>query len=130
VPPRPFPVERVVAGVFAAVAVVLLAAPEAWRRAPADAVVPGAGGAAPERAQVEAIVLSRCVACHASEPRIATFGAAAGGVNFEDPQALTRYAKRIRARVVETQTMPLGNMTLMTREERELVARWIDSGQP
>ncbi len=113
-----------------AVLVVLLASPASWRSAVARAVEAPGRGVAPERAQVEAILLSRCVACHATEPRIATFGAAPGGVNFEDPAALRRYAKRIRARVVETQTMPLGNMTLMTREERLVLARWIDAGQP
>jgi uncharacterized membrane protein len=73
-------------------------------------------------------VLARCVACHATSPRIASFGAAPGGVNFEQPGTLHRYAKRIQERVVETRTMPLGNMTLMTEDERALLARWIAHG--
>ena len=66
--------------------------------------------------------------CHATTPRIPSFGAAPGGVNFEKPGELHRYAKRIQERVVETRTMPLGNMTLMTEDERALLARWIAHG--
>jgi uncharacterized membrane protein len=86
------------------------------------------GGAAPSFAEVQAIVLARCVACHATAPRIAAFGAAPGGVSFEDPARIVRYASRIRERVVMTRTMPLGNMTRMSEEERLVLARWIGHG--
>jgi uncharacterized membrane protein len=87
-------------------------------------------GPVPSYAQVQAIVISRCVACHSTAPRIATFGSAAGGVNFEIPGTIRRYASRIQLRVVETRTMPLGNMTNMTEDERALLARWIAHGAP
>jgi uncharacterized membrane protein len=89
-----------------------------------------AQGEAPSWAQVQAVVLARCVACHSSAPRVTAFGAAPGGVNFEKPGVLHRYAERIRVRVVETRTMPLGNMTGMTEDERALLARWIAHGAP
>ena len=85
-------------------------------------------GTAPAFAEVQAVVLSRCVACHAAEPRIASFGAAPGGVTFEETEQIVRQAARIRERVITTRTMPLGNMTAMTEEERLLIARWIGHG--
>jgi uncharacterized membrane protein len=94
----------------------------------AQAAPANAQGPAPSYGEVQAVVLARCVACHATSPRIASFGAAPGGVNFEVPGTLHRYARRIQERVVETRTMPLGNMTLMTEDERALLARWIAHG--
>jgi uncharacterized membrane protein len=79
-------------------------------------------------ANVQAIVLSRCVSCHSAAPRIDTFGAAPGGVSFDDPREIRRWADRIGLRVVHTRTMPLGNLTLMTDQERDLIARWLAAG--
>jgi uncharacterized membrane protein len=39
-------------------------------------------------------------------------------------------APRIRVRAVEQRTMPPGNRTGMTEEERALLRRWIDGGAP
>jgi uncharacterized membrane protein len=116
----------------AAVALVVLAAPARLEGRVDDrtrAALAG-GGDAPSFAEVQAVVLSRCVACHAAAPRIASFGAAPGGVDLEDPAQIARWADRIRERVVTTRTMPLGNMTAMTEDERLLLARWIGHGAP
>jgi uncharacterized membrane protein len=117
----------------ALVALVLLTAParlEGSGQSPSRAVAAALAGegAAPSFGEVQAIVLSRCVACHAASPRITAFGAAPAGVNFEDPAHIVRYASRIRERVVLTRTMPLGNMTNMSEEERLVLARWIGHG--
>ena len=117
----------------ALVALVVLTAParlEGSAQAPASAVAAALSGegASPSFGEVQAIVLSRCVACHAAAPRIAAFGAAPGGVNLEDPTHIVRYASRIRERVVITRTMPLGNMTGMSEAERLVLARWIGHG--
>jgi uncharacterized membrane protein len=87
-----------------------------------------AAGPVPTFAQVQAVVLARCTACHSSQPRIASFGAAPGGVNFDDPAQIRRWRERIRVRAVDTQTMPLGNMTNMTEDERTLLGRWVAHG--
>jgi uncharacterized membrane protein len=115
------------------VALVLLTAParlegSGQAASPEVAAALAGGGAAPSFAEVQAIVLARCVACHAAAPRIGAFGSAPGGVNFEDPARIVRYASRIRERVVMTRTMPLGNMTGMSEEERLVLARWIGHG--
>lgn len=87
-------------------------------------------GPAPTFAQVEAVVVARCVACHAGTPRIDIYGTAPGGVDFERPGEIARYADRIVERTVRTRTMPLGNMTAMPDEERLLLARWAGHGKP
>jgi len=117
----------------ALVALVLLTAPARLAGSgpsgsPAVAAALAGEGAAPSFGEVQAIVLSRCVACHSAAPRITAFGAAPAGVNFEDPSHIVRYASRIRERVVLTRTMPLGNMTNMSEEERLVLARWIGHG--
>lgn len=92
-----------------------------------------ADGAADIPAQVSfadarSIIDRRCAACHSATPSITDFGAAPGGVSFDDPARIQALAARIRARAVETRTMPLGNRTNMTERDRALLARWIDQG--
>jgi uncharacterized membrane protein len=79
-------------------------------------------------ADARSIIDRRCAACHSATPSIEDFGAAPGGVSFDDPARIQALAARIRARAVETRTMPLGNRTNMTDRERALLARWIDQG--
>jgi uncharacterized membrane protein len=80
-------------------------------------------------ADARSIVDRRCTACHSATPSITEFGAAPAGVSFDDPARIQALAARIRARAVETKTMPLGNRTHMTDRERALLARWIDGAQ-
>jgi uncharacterized membrane protein len=112
----------------AAVGLLLVLLPSA-ALVPRGRPVPVAGSA-PSFLEVQAVVRARCAACHSREPRIAFYGAAPGGVSFDDPAAIRRYAARLQARVVETRTMPLENLTGMTDEERALLARWIAAGAP
>jgi uncharacterized membrane protein len=77
-------------------------------------------------ADARSIIDRRCAACHSATPSITDFGAAPAGVSFDDPARIQALAARIRARAVETRTMPLGNRTHMTDRERALLARWID----
>lgn len=79
-------------------------------------------------ADVRSIVDRRCAACHSSAPSITDLGAAPAGVSFDDPARIQALAARIRARAVDTRTMPLGNRTRMTDRERAMLARWIDQG--
>ena len=75
---------------------------------------------------VRSIVDRRCAACHSASPSITDFGAAPGGVSFDDPARIETLAPRIRVRAIETRTMPLGNRTRMTDRERAILARWLD----
>lgn len=93
--------------------------------------VPGAtGGAVPTFADARAVVNRRCLPCHSAYPADRSFGPTPAGVAFDTPDDIRRLAERIRVRAVETQTMPLGNTTGMTPEERGLLGRWIAAGAP
>lgn len=79
-------------------------------------------------AEVAPIIEQRCTACHANAPSITRFGRPAGGVLFETPEQIQAKADRIKARAVDTQSMPTGNLTEITDAERELLGRWIAQG--
>jgi uncharacterized membrane protein len=71
-----------------------------------------------------AIVQARCVTCHATHPANGAFAAPPAGVVFESPDQMRAYADRIVYRVVETKTMPLGNLTGITDAERATLGAW------
>jgi uncharacterized membrane protein len=74
------------------------------------------------------IIDRRCAACHSAQPSDLTFGAAPAGVVFDTPDQIAARAGRIRERAVVTRTMPPGNKTHITDDERAILARWIDLG--
>lgn len=71
-----------------------------------------------------AIVLARCVSCHAARPGNEAFASPPAGVVLENAEQMRAYAGRIVYRVVETKTMPLGNLTGITDEERRTLGAW------
>ena len=79
-------------------------------------------------ADVRVIIARRCAACHSSAPTTPGIPAAPLGVLLDTPDEIRANAPRILAVAVDAQTMPLGNLTGMTPEERELVGRWIRAG--
>jgi uncharacterized membrane protein len=46
------------------------------------------------------------------------------------PEEIAAQADRIEAVAVESRTMPLGNATHMTDDERRLLGEWIRAGAP
>ncbi len=90
---------------------------------------PVAQGAEPVTfAAVQEVVRNRCLPCHSAHPTQAGITTAPLGVRFDRPDQIQQYIQRIDARVVQTHTMPLGNLTGMTDAERDLIARWIAEG--
>jgi uncharacterized membrane protein len=89
---------------------------------------PGAAGlttsAAPSSAEIMSVVSVRCAGCHAEKPQHPGFTAPPLGIVLDNERALEVLAPRIHLSVVLTRTMPLGNLTGMTDEERDLLARW------
>jgi len=79
-------------------------------------------------ATAQLIVENRCVTCHAEKPTSPSFTASPGGVMLDTPERLKAYAQRIMVRAVQTHTMPLGNLTFMTDEERKLLGSWVAQG--
>jgi uncharacterized membrane protein len=76
--------------------------------------------------EVEDIVTSRCAMCHAAEPVWTGLGAAPKGVLLDTPAAILRNAPLIRRQAVLTGAMPPNNITEMTREERRMLANWLE----
>jgi uncharacterized membrane protein len=87
-----------------------------------------AGGGTVTFAQANAAIQKRCTVCHSADAADRTFGAAPAGVAFDTPEQVRARMDRIRARAVETQTMPPANKTFMTEQERALLGRWIAQG--
>jgi uncharacterized membrane protein len=107
----------------AAVAVVALAVairPEETQSAQGAAPVPFA--------RVAAIVEQRCVPCHSERPTYEGFSSPPKGVVLESPEEIASRADAIEAQAVQTQAMPLGNVTGMTQAERDLLGRWVRQG--
>src|SRR6185503_18931026 len=51
-------------------------------------------------ADARSIIDRRCASCHSATPSITDFGAAPGGVSFDDPERIQALAARIRARAI------------------------------
>lgn len=69
-------------------------------------------------AQVRMIIQKHCASCHSDTPTDSTFSAAPKGVMFDKMDEIKKHASRILEQAVEHDTMPLGNITGMTKEER------------
>jgi uncharacterized membrane protein len=103
-----------------AVAVILLLA-MIWYLSPKTIETDGAGLVS--EAQISGIIDARCVACHASQPTQAGFVEAPLGIVLETPALILVKADRV-AFTVQSKYMPIGNLTGMTDQERNTVARW------
>ncbi len=79
-------------------------------------------------AQVAQIVEERCATCHSLTPSDRSVLAAPLGIVLDTPEQIRARADAIDAVAVRSRAMPLGNVTGMTDEERELLGRWIRQG--
>jgi uncharacterized membrane protein len=70
------------------------------------------------------VVQQRCTPCHAATPTVAGFASAPLAVELDSRERLLEQAERVYRAVVVDRTMPLGNTTGMTEEERLLIASW------
>ncbi len=77
---------------------------------------------------VEQVISQRCAVCHSANPTNAGFASAPAGVIMDTPQQIQKLAARIHAQAVATQVMPLGNITGMTTQERQLIGQWVEQG--
>ncbi|MBU1331041.1 MAG: urate hydroxylase PuuD [Gammaproteobacteria bacterium] len=107
------------------------AAPPASISQPASSASAAPQSTAPTRisfAQVQPVITERCSVCHAAQPSSPMFSAAPAGFMLDTPQLIQQHAAQIKAQAVDSQIMPLGNLTQMTPEERTLIGAWIDQG--
>jgi uncharacterized membrane protein len=82
-------------------------------------------------ARLMEIVQARCTGCHATQPTLMG-GPAPKGVVLENLEHVKQHNNSIYIQVVQLKAMPIGNITHMTDEERNLFAQWYrkESGQP
>ena len=78
-----------------------------------------------ENAQL--VVQSRCSMCHAEKPLWPGVGAAPKGVKLETLREIEAHAGAIRAAAVLTHSMPPGNVTQITADERKMLADWLEA---
>ena len=93
--------------------------------APAQAATATQG---PAFDKVHTVIQERCTVCHSAKPTSPLFSAAPAGVMFDTPEQIKLEAPRIQAQAVASQIMPLGNITQMTQQERDLIGAWINQG--
>jgi uncharacterized membrane protein len=87
-----------------------------------------AANAGPGFDKVHNVIQERCTVCHSAKPTSPLFSAAPAGVMFDTPDQIRQNAPRIQAQAVTSQIMPLGNITQMTQQERDLIGAWIVQG--
>jgi uncharacterized membrane protein len=111
----------------AGTAIVALMAASILMARPQNAATAATSGPVPFAAARE-VIDRRCLPCHSATPTDDVFTVAPGAVTFDSPDEIKRQADRIMARAVVSKTMPLGNKTGMTEDERALLGRWIEEG--
>lgn len=79
---------------------------------------------------VQPIFERRCVTCHAANPTHESFQVAPLGMMMDTPEQVAAKKDSIHERTVTLRTMPIGNLTEMTEEERNVVAEWYAAGAP
>ncbi|MCW5760078.1 MAG: urate hydroxylase PuuD, partial [Phenylobacterium sp.] len=89
---------------------------------------PAAVTEVPAYAEVRAIVDRHCVTCHARHPTHRGIPVAPNGAMFDTAEGLQKHAQRIYERAVATTSMPQGNQTGMTPDERAKLGAWIKAG--
>ena len=97
---------------------------------PPAPAAPAAPVASIDFEKVHVVIQERCTVCHSATPSSPLFSAAPAGVMFDTAQQIKLMAPRIQAQAVASQIMPLGNITQMTQQERDLIGAWINTGAP
>ncbi|QNB09292.1 urate hydroxylase PuuD [Herbaspirillum frisingense] len=95
---------------------------EAAGAATAASTSPSAGGFA----QVQQVIQARCIQCHAAKPTL--MPVPGKGVLLDSPDNIAQHAQQIYQQAVVQKSMPLGNMTHITDDERAVIGKWFESG--
>jgi uncharacterized membrane protein len=109
-----------VLGVLTLAAVVFALAPSLNVK-PASA---GTAGPGVDGAWVQLIVDRRCVPCHAESPTEPGFNAPPNGIVLENIDQVLAHLPQVQQQLA-MRTMPLGNLTGMTDDERAVLLMWI-----
>jgi len=74
--------------------------------------------------EVRTIIDARCTTCHSATPSHPAFPVAPLGITFDNDEQIVNDADRIYQQTVLTRVMPIGNLTAMTDEERQVIDAW------
>ena len=108
---------------FAIAGVVILLSVIVWMRPAPSASVAGktAVEAPVSFAEVNAVFVQRCQACHGEQVQMKN-------VRFDTPEGVKLHALNIYQQAVVTKQMPMNNATGITEDERALIKRWYEAG--
>jgi len=79
--------------------------------------------------QVRNVINARCTSCHSAAPVHPSFPVAPLGIMFDTEQQIVNDAERIHLQTVVTRVMPIGNLTAMTDDERQIIDAWFQGMQ-
>jgi len=91
---------------------------------PAEVILPDGGAKSPATAEILPVVQQRCAVCHSVTPTWAGITAPPAGLSYESESSIENAAQLIYQATVVARTMPLGNVTGMTEDERQQIALW------
>ncbi len=77
-------------------------------------------------AEVKTIIEKHCVSCHSANPSDEIFVTAPNGFMLNTEDQIIASKNQIYQRSVATNSMPLGNKTNMTSDERQILKVWIE----
>lgn len=109
-----------------AIAAVFILAATAFAIAPRTQAT---GGGTVSFVDVQMVIKERCTSCHSESPTHPSFPAAPGGVMLDTVDEIVSEADRIHQQTVVTRVMPIGNLTAMTDDERQIIDQWYQSLQ-
>ncbi|GGD70850.1 urate hydroxylase PuuD [Croceicoccus mobilis] len=81
-------------------------------------------------ASIKPIMQKHCTECHAAAPTSDLFSEPPLGLKLETYAEVHAARDKVKAMAVDSDVMPLGNMTGMTEEERATLGAWIAKGAP
>lgn len=113
---------------LAGAAVLLLAVMVALAPRPSAEAGSAATSGAAVFAEVERIIETRCVTCHSETPTHVSFPAPPLGVVFDTREQILVQSTQIHQQTVVTRTMPIGNLTAISEEERAVLDTWFKAG--
>ncbi|PHV07142.1 hypothetical protein CSQ96_11280 [Janthinobacterium sp. BJB412] len=104
------------------------AAPVAQAAIAGDAAATAGAAHGADFNRVQAIVTQRCVSCHAAQTTQPGFATAPAGVMLHTAELIRQNAAKINQQAVVLKSMPIGNMTNITPEERAEIGAWFAAG--
>ncbi len=79
---------------------------------------------------VATIIKNRCVTCHSAKPTMPGTTSAPAGIRYDTEAQIREGAGLIFQSTVASRSMPDGNITNMTDDERQTISDWVAAGAP